>query len=152
MEVYVLDVYGSARVIPQVPTYAIRINNTGKGRFKKDDLQGEFCLRESGLWVAVNEYAFDDLDYIGSGQNDPNSIKPKTARKIVVDFDKIRKRCLAVMINCHSGEHRGISVGMALNELFHLGLDNKSLMARWYLDYNKLVYDAIVEAGRKILR
>ncbi len=140
--------------VPTVPTYAIRIN--GYGRMNWD--YEKFKLQESGLWVAVNEYVFDDIDkgvFTGLRPGEGKAIDEETANRVVSDFIPYHKTVQALLVHCMRGKNRSSGLLLGMNDVFGLGVDREKFLCEkrllWEMDVNQLVYEKIVESGKRLI-
>ncbi len=140
------------RVHKRKGIYVIRIYDTNG---ESEKVYGDFD-REN--YLAVNPYWFDDINREVSleekesedAKEDLASITDEIARQMIVDFLPFRSSVSELFTHCWFGQGRSAGTGIAFNELFEFGNDPERLK-KAFPRYNKLVYDKIMNQGRKII-
>lgn len=133
-------------------TYIIRIKDMrwyGKKESTKIKNPEEYRL-------IIKKYKFDDIECFSSqrtwrdcGKNS-YSFNRKIAEQIIMDFNEDYSINMDIIVHCLKGISRSPAIGMALNDIFDLGDDQKELKKR-FPRYNKLVYRMMKEAADEIL-
>lgn len=117
-------------------TYAIRIfSNAHKDEPKRD-------LIESPLYVKITRYYLDDIT---SEQESLQGL----ALKILQDFQSHKDNCDSLLVHCIFGKSRSPAVGIALNEIFKLGNDTRSLKEQ-YPQYNQYIYNMLKSVEKEL--
>ena len=129
---------------PNKPTYAIRIFSSPTSDNGRDP------LRNSDFYRKIVEYVFEDTDpfIFQAGQT---IITSEIARSIVSDFAEHKNSIEALAVHCYFGKNRSPAVAISLNEIFGLGANSKELKQK-FNEYNRYVYDTLMEAGLLYLR
>lgn len=138
MDVHILGFMEAINFEPVKRTYAIRIQDGSR----KDRLK----LKDSPLYRQIAEYIFDDVEQ-PDGKKLP--ISQSIADKLVRDFALQRSEVDALLVHCGLGRNRSPAVAIALNEIFFLGQDTQGLKSQ-YSEFNQLVYNEILAAGRRL--
>ena len=151
MDLHVLPSADARDFRPDRPSYGIRIASPA--------YPGDIVtLNESPLWVHVADYFFSDTwpqmmaagKRLGLDQTREVLFTDEMADGLVLEFDRYRAHCEALVVNCTRGINRSPAVAIALNEAFELGHDTTSLKNQ-YKESNWHVYRKVLEAGRRII-
>lgn len=107
-----------------------------------------YDLRTSPLYT-IARYEFDD-DVPGSYTSKlPGSclFTEDLAARILRDFQERGSDKETLLVHCLRGENRSPAVGIALNEIFHLGHDTAALK-RKYPHLNQYIYDTLLKFAK----
>lgn len=138
MELLIKSLHDALVHSPSKPTYAIRI-------FSSHEFENT-RLRASANYIAITEYVFDDVQpHCGSGILFTQDI----AEKMLKEFGQVRASCEALLVHCNLGRNRGPAVGIALNEIFHLGHDPGRLKEE-YPRASEYIYETLKAAAKNL--
>ncbi len=139
MNLIITGIIGAYQLVPDFPTYVIRINSES---FPLEKRQGH---KNHPLYT-LREYTFDDrTPTLGSGR----LFTPDLAERILTDFrtDGLDKETL--LIYCTRGKNRSPAVGMALNGVFALGHDQEELRMQ-FPETNWYIYGMLIDAAGRL--
>ena len=132
--------------VPQVPTYAIRIQHANPDAF---DLRIFGNLNSNPLYRHIHEYRFDDCSpsEVGRGK----ALEDETAAQIIRDFESGRRNCENLLVHCTRGKNRSPAVAIALNEIFNLGESTEN-MKQQYPKYTTHTYQTLTRIAPLLLK
>lgn len=107
------------------------------------------ALQPSPLYT-VAEYAFDDdwPGFYGKIAHNSLTFTSDLASRVIEDFKEKGLDHHTLLVHCHLGKNRSPAVGIALNEIFHLGHDTEELK-KTYREANWFIYNLLIETARK---
>lgn len=142
MNLLLMSLERAVQHVPTQETYAISI------RSHLITVPG--TLRPSPFYT-VKEYFFDDdwPGFYGKIAAGSTTFTKDLAARILEDFHDRGLHHETLLVHCARGKNRSPAVGIALNDIFHLGHDTEALK-KVYHESNWFVYDLLLETARDL--
>lgn len=145
MDLLIMSLSKAVEYIPAQKTYAIRIYS---GNPQSNLSANSLRLQPSENWIHIGEYNFDDIFPYNSSQFPKYVLfNEEIAKKILREFSEYRQDSKNLLVHCSQGLNRAPAIGIALNEIFELGHDSKSLKEK-YPHTNWFIYSTLIKTAK----